>query len=217
MSKYSPERLAGLKTMPKLPEGQKTTAVRVSGDVEVIDWAASLTPAERGRIFQLAYVNQGKEQHAYASESKPKRPKAPKPTASAAPGGAGPTSAAVPDPAATPLHADQMQVTGRKLTTPQTMICAGLQMPGAVAEYDTHERRWMVGFAGAPVKQDDLEELARLGVLEVTGEGKGAVYKLAEQQPKAAKARKKLRAVGERLPDTDTFLSERRKDSRDDH
>lgn len=90
-------------------------------------------------------------------------------------------------------------------------------MPGAVAEYDTHERRWMVGFAGAPAKQDDLEELARLGVLEVTGEGKGAVYKLAERQPKTAKAKKKLQAVGEHLTDMDTFLSERRKDSRDDH
>lgn len=105
-----------------------------------------------------------------------KKPKAPKPTAPAAPGGTG--------LAATPLHADQMRVTGSKLSTAQAMICAGLQLPGAVAEYDTYERRWMVGFAGAPAREADLEELARLGILEVTGEGKAAVYKLAEPQPK---------------------------------
>ena len=107
-----------------------------------------------------------------------KKPKAPKPTAAAAPGAAG--------PAATPLDADQMRVWGSKLSTAQAMICAGLKLPGAVAEYDSYERRWMVGFAGAPAREADLEELARMGVLEVTGEGRGAVYRLAEQiQPTA--------------------------------
>jgi predicted flap endonuclease-1-like 5' DNA nuclease len=102
-----------------------------------------------------------------------KKPKIPKPTAAAVPGGA--------DPAATPSNADQRRVTGSKLSTAQALICAGLKLPGAVAEYDSDERRWMVGFAGAPAREADLEELARMGVLEVTGEGRGAVYRLAEQ------------------------------------
>lgn len=102
-----------------------------------------------------------------------KNPKIPKPTAAAAPGATG--------PAATPSNADQMRVTGSKLSTAQAMICAGLKLPRAVAEYDSYERRWMVGFAGAPAREADLEELARMGVLEVTGEGRGAVYRLAEQ------------------------------------
>lgn len=99
--------------------------------------------------------------------------KKPKTSQLTAPGAAG--------PAVTPPNADQMRVTGHKLTTPQALICAGLKLPGAVAEYDSYERRWMVGFAGAPAREADLEELARMGMLEVTGEGRGAVYRLAEQ------------------------------------
>ena len=97
------------------------------------------------------------------------------PTAPAAPG--------TGDPFAAPLHADPLRVTGSKLSTAQTLICAGLQMSGAVAEFDSFERRWMVGFAGAPAREADLEELARMGVLEVTGEGQAAVYTLAKPQP----------------------------------
>lgn len=104
--------------------------------------------------------------------------KTPKPTAPAALGGGAPGAAG---PAATPSNADQMRVTGSKLSTAQALICAGLKLPGAVAEYDSYERRWMVGFAGAPAREADLEELARMGVLEVTGEGRGTVYRLAEQ------------------------------------
>jgi hypothetical protein len=104
-----------------------------------------------------------------------KQPETSKPTASAVPGTAGPLAA--------PLHADPLRVTGNKLSPAQTLICAGLQMSGAVAEFDGYERRWMVGFAGAPAREADLEELARLGVLEVTGEGQAAVYKLAKPHP----------------------------------
>ncbi|MFK7604411.1 CopG family transcriptional regulator [Deinococcus sp. SM5_A1] len=98
-----------------------------------------------------------------------------KPKAPAAPGAGGPLTA--------PLHADPLRVTGNKLSPAQTLICAGLQMSGAVAGFDGYERRWRVGFAGAPAREADLEALARLGVLEVTGEGQAAVYKLVKQQP----------------------------------
>jgi hypothetical protein len=97
------------------------------------------------------------------------------PAALALPGAEGPLTA--------PLHADPLRLTGSKLSPAQTLICAGLQMSGAVAEFDGFERRWMVGFAGAPAREADLEELARMGVLEVTGEGQAAVYTLAKQQP----------------------------------
>lgn len=98
-----------------------------------------------------------------------------KPTAPAPPGTAGPLAA--------PLSADPLRVTGNKLSPAQAMICAGLQMSGAVAEFDSFERRWMVGFAGAPAREADLEELARLGVLEVVGEGQAAVYTLVKPHP----------------------------------
>jgi hypothetical protein len=112
---------------------------------------------------------------AQARDSKTSTNKPAAPTALALPGAEGPLAA--------PLHADPLRLTGCKLSPAQTLICAGLQMSGAVAEFDSFERRWMVGFAGAPAREADLEELARLGVLEVTGEGQAAVYTSAKQQP----------------------------------
>ena len=76
------------------------------------------------------------------------------------------------------------KVTGRKLTSTQAQICAALQMSEAVAEYDYHERKWTAGHAGAPANLDDLEELARLGVLTKTGEGNASVYRLLHTQAK---------------------------------
>ena len=104
-----------------------------------------------------------------------------KPTAPAAPAAPAPPGAS--GPLAAPLQADPLRVTGNKLSPAQTLICAGLQMSGAVAEFDSYERRWRVGFAGAPAREADLEELARLGVLEVTGEGQAAVYTLVKPHP----------------------------------
>ena len=104
-----------------------------------------------------------------------KQPETSKPTAPAAPGTAGPLTA--------PLQAEPLRVTGSKLSPAQAMICAGLQMSGAVAEFDSFERRWMVGFAGAPAREADLEELAQMGVLEVTGAGQAAIYTLVKPHP----------------------------------
>ena len=98
-----------------------------------------------------------------------------KPTAPAAPG--------AEDPLAAPVHADPLRVTENKLSTAQMLICAGLQMSGAVAEFDSFARRWMVGFAGAPAREADLEELAQMGVLEVTGAGQAAIYTLVKPHP----------------------------------
>ncbi|MFN4249850.1 CopG family transcriptional regulator [Deinococcus sp.] len=104
-----------------------------------------------------------------------KQPNTSTPAAPAAPGTASPLAA--------PLQADPLRVTGSKLSPAQALICAGLQMSGAVAEFDSYERRWMVGFAGAPAREADLEALARMGVLEVTGEGQAAVYTLVKPHP----------------------------------
>ncbi len=238
--------IATLGTVP-LAVGEKSRPVRIRAQEWVFDRLAGMSAAEVGKLMESALRGldgePGKPSAApvvlpgtpelFPVEPKPqpqqvkstvlaaKKPKVPKLTVPAASRAADPASSASASPAATPSNADQMRVTGHKLTTPQAMICAGLKLPGAVAEYDSYERRWMVGFAGAPAKQEDLEELARMGVLEVTGEGKAAVYKLAEQQTpmqqtQVAKAKKRLRAIGEALPSTETFLRERRKDSRDD-
>lgn len=87
------------------------------------------------------------------------------------------------------------RITGSKLTTAQTLLCAALQMPNAVAEYDHHEHKWLAGFAGAPARFDDLQELTRLGILTVTGEGKAAVYQLAQPLKPSQQKPKKVSPV----------------------
>jgi hypothetical protein len=54
MSKYPDSRKRGLKTVPALLEGELATAVRVRGPADLVQWAASLTPLERGLIFAAA-------------------------------------------------------------------------------------------------------------------------------------------------------------------
>ncbi|WP_291426979.1 hypothetical protein [Deinococcus sp.] len=195
--------IATLGTVP-LAAGEKSRPVRVRAREWVFERLAGMSAAEVGELIESALRGldgkPGKPSAApavlpstpelFPVEPKPqpqqakntvsatKKPKTPKPTTPAAPGGGAPGAAG---PAVPPPIADQMRVTGSKLSTAQALICAGLKLPGAVAEYDSYERRWMVGFAGAPAREADLEELARMGVLEVTGEGRGAVYKLAEQ------------------------------------
>lgn len=58
MSKYPAKRLSGLQSYPKLPETHKGRALWVSGPVEVMDWASSLTAAQRGEVFAAAYLAQ---------------------------------------------------------------------------------------------------------------------------------------------------------------
>lgn len=58
-------------------------------------------------------------------------------------------------------------------------MLSSLTIPGALVEYDFHERQWLADFAGVTVSGDDLEELTRLGMLTKTGEGTAAVYRLA--------------------------------------
>lgn len=58
MSKYAPERLRGLLPMPRLGDGECTEALRVRGPADVLAWALTLSPAERGAIFAEAHAAQ---------------------------------------------------------------------------------------------------------------------------------------------------------------
>lgn len=86
---------------------------------------------------------------------------------------------AAPTPALPTSPPSQTSSEPQTLTATQRQLRGALKLAGAVAEYDTYERRWVVGFAGAPATLADLEALTVLGVLVRSGEGLGAVYRLA--------------------------------------
>ncbi len=57
------------------------------------------------------------------------------------------------------------------------LVFGALKLAGSTAEYDSYERRWYAGFAGAPATQAQLEMLTKLGYLTREGEGLQAVYR----------------------------------------
>lgn len=116
-----------------------------------------------GRATLYRYIEEG----AASSAAAPAAP-APEPVATPAPAkkAAAKKKATAASPAPEPL-------------TPALRRALGaLSMAGSVAEYDGHERRWVAGFAGAPVALADLEELERLGRVKRTGEGEAAVFEM---------------------------------------
>lgn len=54
MPRYPEARKRGLIVIPALSEGEASGTMRVRGPAEIVAWAQSLTPAQRGAIFAAA-------------------------------------------------------------------------------------------------------------------------------------------------------------------
>jgi hypothetical protein len=54
MPRYPEARKRGLIVIPALSEGEASGTMRVRGPAELVAWAGSLTPAQRGAIFAAA-------------------------------------------------------------------------------------------------------------------------------------------------------------------
>jgi hypothetical protein len=74
MPRYPEARKRGLIVIPRLPEGEASGTMRVRGPADLVQWAGSLTPLERGLIFAAARAGSAPSASADPfSEAQPRR------------------------------------------------------------------------------------------------------------------------------------------------
>lgn len=169
MAKDKRETLKQFQEGVMLAEGEQNAAHRIRASKEVHAWLKTLTAEQRGAVLARAYA----ERQITPPEPQERQEGASKPSK-----GQEPT---------------KEQQTAPELTQAQQRVIRVLKI-GGVAEYDHDVKKWLAGLGhGVEVQQTDLESLASLELLEVSGEELGAVYRLKKPSSteKTSKGRRK--------------------------